>query len=959
MSETAERWHRVDEVFSQALDLPPAERPAFLAEACGDDDELRSDVERLLLAAESGEDPLLRTGGVPDGAIQGALLDHPLTDAAKLPADRRIGPFRVLDEIGRGGMGVVYRAERIDGQFEQQVALKLLQRTTEDPVRRSRFAQERQILATLDHPNIARLLDGGVTGDGRPYFAMELIDGRPIDRYCDRERLTIEERLRLFIEVGHAVESAHRQLVVHRDLKPSNILVDRDRRVKLLDFGIAKLLDPGAWETPETRTVAPPMTPEYASPEQVRGEPITTASDVYQLGVLLYGLLTGLRPYRSTSQGTAGWVYAICKQQPTRPSAAVASTGDPPTPPADRETTTVTAISEARRTRPRRLRQILSGDLDSIVLKALRKEPEHRYASVAHLVEDVKRYLAGHPVRARRGTLVYRARKLLERHAAVATSLGLALLTVVALVAFYTTRLAAERDRAERQARRAERTAELLASLFEGADPYLPDQLTTGPDTTARELLDRGARRLESELDDEPEVRADMMEVIGDVYRKIALYDASRPLLEQALDSRLEQFGEKHPETAQAQVLLGKLLLQSGDATAARQLFEKALATQEEVLGTGHPRTLATLTDLASAHRNLSELDRARELFEEALARHEEALAAGRPDSDPLALAETLEAYGQLLKNQRAYREAIGAHRRALEIREAILGPEHPRVGQTLRNLGTVVRYADGVEQGLPYMERAVSILEKALGPNHPSLADALSIVGLALRELERFDEAERAFERSLEIRQAALGDEHPLVAESLNSLALNAKSTGRFDRSRELYERTIAVQEAALGRDHGDLAPSLTGYAELLHRDLGDAESARPVFERVVELRIKNLGAEHSFVALALHNLTRLLVEEEEYAEALPLLERALAICRDTHRPGHWITLNVLFWLTESLTHLERYEEAEPYALEAWSLFEQSSYFEAAKAGGAEVLIDLYESWGKPEKADAYRVHL
>ena len=395
----ADDWPDIEALFEAALEQPPGEREAWLAAHC-DDPALRARIEQLLAAHE-------RSGGILDEPL------HPPSDQPESPppdADvgRRIGPYRTVDLLGHGGMGSVYLAERADGQFDQRVALKLLRIGFDTEDRTRRFLAERQILATLTHPNIARLLDGGVAGAGQPFFVMEYVDGRPLGQYCDAHRLSIQERLGLFVTVCRAVQYAHSNLIVHRDLKPSNILVTDGGTVKLLDFGIAKLLDPDALPShavPRTRTGFLPMTPAYASPEQVRGEAITTASDVYQLGVVLYELLVGRRPYRVRGRTPSEIEHLICTKEPTRPSTALAKVGKGP--PED--------VGRARKTSPDQLQRVLRGDLDMIALTALRKEPARRYDSAEQLAEDVERYLAGRPVTARAQTWGYRVGEFVRR----------------------------------------------------------------------------------------------------------------------------------------------------------------------------------------------------------------------------------------------------------------------------------------------------------------------------------------------------------------------------------------------------------------------------------------------------------------------------------------------------------------------------------------------------------------
>src|SRR5690606_25896158 len=552
---TTDPLDRLERLFRAARMHPPDERAAFLDAACADDPALRAEVEALLAAdADAEADGFLArpaTGLLGDAAR--AAGDGGPGEAPDPLLDRLVGPYRVLRPLGEGGMGAVYLAVR-EEPFLRYVALKVVRAGLHAPEVVRRFEQERQILASLDHPNIARLLDGGVTDDGLPYFAMEYGAGRPLPTYCDEHRLSCDERLRLFRAVCEAVHYAHQNLVLHRDLKPSNILVATDGAdgkptVKLLDFGIAKVLNPHLSPSamPVTRTALRVMTPEYASPEQVRGEPLSTASDVYSLGVVLYELLTGHRPYRITTGSTEEIVRVVCEQEPERPSTKVVrdetiARGN------GEETITAKAVGAARGAHPERLRRRLRGDLDTVVLMALRKEPQRRYASAEQLGRDLDRYRQGLPVLAHRDSRAYRLGKLVRRHK-TATALVLVVLASVVGFALFSSwqarRVAEERDRAQTAQAKAEQVAAFLVSLFGQADPTE----TLGDTLTVREVLDAGARRVEAELAGQPEVQAAVLSVIAQAYRSLGRSSDAVPLLERALALRRKALGNDHPDT--------------------------------------------------------------------------------------------------------------------------------------------------------------------------------------------------------------------------------------------------------------------------------------------------------------------------------------------------------------------------------------------------------------------------
>ena len=556
-----ERWQRAKEIFHEALERDPEERRVFLAEACAGDGSLRSQVESLL-ASDAERLPWL------DAPVFEAAAEMLTSDPGEGLARQRIGPYELIREIGRGGMGAVYLAKRADDEFQQQVAVKLLKRGMDSDDILRRFRQERQILASLDHPHIARLLDGGVTADGAPYFIMEHIEGVPLAAYCDQHRLGVPDRLGLFRAVCSAVHYAHGHLVVHCDLKPGNILVTVGGVPKLLDFGVAKLL--GSEHVPRlTATTAPGlnlMTPEYASPEQVRGERVTTASDVYSLGVVLYELLTGQPPYRFESRTPREIERIICEDEPVSPSTAVreqARTG---------RRTVGRPAGDARAGTLRELRRDLAGDLDNIVLMAMHKDPGRRYGSVEQLSEDLRRHLESLPVIARKDTWRYRAGKFIRRHR-VATSaaalVALSLMAGIVATTWQAREARAQREKARVQQVAAEQVADFLARLLREADPFG----AKGETVTVRHLLDEGAKQIDRGLRDQPEVRARMMDTIGVAYVNLGLYGEALPLLEGALEIRRRLLAEEAPEVAESLNNLGWLLRKKGDVKAAEPLI--------------------------------------------------------------------------------------------------------------------------------------------------------------------------------------------------------------------------------------------------------------------------------------------------------------------------------------------------------------------------------------------------
>ncbi|MGH9381857.1 MAG: tetratricopeptide repeat protein [Thermoanaerobaculia bacterium] len=874
MNPQRERWQRMQVLLDALETLPPEDREDHLAHACPDDPGLRREVLSLL-ALEAEADAYLDE-----------LASELAPDAGTLPdlTGRRIGPYRLLRPLGRGGMGVVYEAERADGAFEQRVALKLLAVALTGTGAHARFLAERRILAGLEDPAIARIVDGGVTEDGTPWFAMERVDGVAIDRYCDQHRLAIRERLELFLQVCDAVEHAHRRLVVHRDLKPANVLVAGDGKVKLLDFGIAKLLDAdgSVGAAPATRTALRLMTPEYASPEQVRGEAVTTASDVYQLGLLLYELLTGRRPYALRRRGGGELERAICEQPPLRPSTtlfrdeAVEPSSTPTGP-------TLEEICRARRVSPARLRRRLRGDLENIVLTALRKEPGRRYGSADRLAQDIRRHLDGLPVTARADTWMYRGRKFLRRHALATGAAAAVLVLVAGLTGFYTVRIQSERDRAEverdraqaerdraqAEAAKAEQMSQFLAGLFRSSDP----RQARGAELTARQLLDRGVKQVDRELAAQPEVQADLLQVLGSTYMELGLYDSAERLLGRALELRRRRLGPEHPEVAGVLGDLGLLRFRRGEYRQARDLLDEASARLTSSLGGDSPAVAEVLGNLGLTYRILGD-------YEASLAALRRALSIQRRvsggDSEPVATV--LSNLAVLFIEMGAYDRAEEHFERALAIHQRELGDDHPVVGSTLTNLA-IVRAVRGKLDGLEAMyRRSLAIQSKAYGPIHTRVGVTLNNLGHFLTVSGRNDEAVEVLQRALEVQRAALGRDHPELAYPLASLGDAHAAAGQLRTARVYYRQSVAVRDDALGRRRQFdpiLAHSLVGLGRL-DVELGDRAAGERALTRALEIyRHAPASFDPQLVPSLLH-LGRWLVDRQRCAEAAPLLRLA-----------------------------------------------------------------------------------
>ncbi|MEM1178588.1 MAG: serine/threonine-protein kinase [Acidobacteriota bacterium] len=789
----AERWQRAQALFTEALDVEPAARAGFLEGECGDA-ELVAEVLSLL-AAHDGDGAL---------EIESSLVsdDGPAPDPL---IGTQLGPHRLIRRLGRGGMGDVYLGERWDEQYRQRVAIKLVRPGLGGDLA-SRLRTERQILARLDHPRIAPLLDGGVSADGRPYLVMPFVDGLPLTDYCQRRRPTVEQRLRLFLQVLEAVHFAHLHLVVHRDLKPGNILVTEGGDVKLLDFGIAKLLDPRAFDlaTAVTRTEQRLMTPEYAAPEQIRGEAITTATDVYTLGVVLYELLAGQRPHRVTGRAPADVERLVCQTVPRRPSLAVG--GEDGGAPADGErpdTATVEARSAERRTTPAKLRRRLRGDLDNIVMMALRHEPSRRYPSVEAMAEDLRRHLDGRPVTARRDTASYRLGKFVRRHRlAVAAAVAVMLLTLafgvttaiqLARVAEQAQALEAERDRVRLEEEKARRVKGLVGDLFKAMDP---DE----PGGSSSERLQVASDRLVADLADEPELQAELMDEVLTIYSNLGLYDAGVELATKSLEVRRRVFPEQDPAVAWGLLRLGEAYFLSSRFAEAEEFYREALALQRATLGPDH-------VDVARSLMRLSRLYR-----------------SGQNPGQSIAVAQE-----------------------ALDILRAHYGEWHGDVGDAWLHLALAQRYGPEPESAAPLLRRALDVQRATLGPEHPNVAWTLSTLAVSLVDGGELEEAETRLQEALQIQRRRYRDDHPDLSRTHLQLGRLYLARGELAKSEMSFREALTVRRRSLGDGHSATAAAMTQLARVLVRQGRFAEAEALLLE-ALPVRRSIYGTEHRF---------------------------------------------------------------------------------------------------------------
>jgi eukaryotic-like serine/threonine-protein kinase len=891
---TRSRWERLEELFNSAVDLPEDAREKFILEETGEDAELRDELLGLL-ACDTGK----RTG--PLTHALGEALDSTTRDKRRAHLGKNVGSYRLESVLGHGGTGTVYLGERADSQYSARVAVKIVESAAVHGDLATRFRAERQILASLNHPNIARLLDAGEIEDGQPYLIMEYIQGEPLDKYCDGRRLDVLARLRLFLEICGAVQYAHQNLVVHRDLKPANILVTTDGVAKLLDFGIAKLLDSGSSNSALalTRMNDRLLTPEYASPEQILGKPVTATSDVYALGVVLYELLTGLRPF--VVEATASQLElerSICVTDPPRPSAAL-ERGT-----AQEDSQSRTQIAAARSLTPDRLRRRLSGDLDSIVMRALRKEPQHRYGSVDQLMADIRRYLANEPVQARQGNWIYYSKRFVRRNAlAVSAGSLFIVLTVIFVIS-----MSMQVHQTARQRDRAVTTLSLMEEVFQGADLWK----NPGSEVSARALLDRGAQGIRGNASVATDIRAELLSLIGTAYLGLketkpaidSLNEALRlwsssPHADADIAETLRKLGNAHliagnAAAAEAALMRAFAILRSqnredsldyarvqaeyarleglrGDPKKAEALFIKVLASMRKFGMANDPRTAAMLVDLA----NLQSWNEDLRAAEASVRQGIEILAKSTPDLHPVrdfaevVLADVLAAKGDFAGARMLYE-------RAIDVQRQLYGNSSMRVAETRSALAKVRLARNNPSQAASIVDEALEALsanDSEAVRNHPTTGYLKTLLASALIELRQYPRAESEVREALAIFGKGLSADHQYIASAEYFLGEILLATSRLAEASVILTASMNRWQRT-DSPEWRVARSASALGEVEHRLGKFAQAEQHLAESYQVLSIAK-GAEPAAVEKARDRLARLYRERGQLdkLKALPAL--------------------------------------------------------------------------------------
>jgi len=855
-------WQKVEEILHQAMALAPEQRPEFLDTACGSDADLRAELNSLLLAGEDLSDEFLKSP--LRGVLERQIVE--IESASALAAGQIFAQrFELVRKLGEGGMGQVWLAEQL-APVRRQVAVKLIKAGMYDEAVVQRFQSERQSLAIMDHPAIAKVFDAGTTPQGQPYLVMEYVPGLPITDYCDQHKLSIKDRLELFIHACEGVQHAHQKAIIHRDLKPSNILVievDGKPVPRIIDFGLAKTTAPQVSDE-YTQLGQFIGTPGYMSPEQVNlsARDIDTRTDVYTLGVVLYVLLTGLQPFetkRREKPSLEEWLRQLREEEPPNPSTKVSG---------DKDTSSATA--DARRTEPKQLISQLRGDLDWITMKALERDRTRRYGTPSELAADLQRFLRHEPVIARPDSTGYRLRKYIRRHR-VAMSVGAGVLLVLlvfsvvqALQLRETTRerdhAKQERDRANQERDRATRIATFMSNMFKVPDP----SEARGNSVTAREILDRAANDIGTGLAQDPDVQSQMLHEMAGTYNNLGLHARAHELAQRALDARQSLHGADDPKTLESMTQLGLILHMEGHDADAEPLDRRALADERRVLGADDPLTLETADDLAMVLKPLGRF----------------------PEAEKLA------------------REVVDASTRRL-------GPESALTLRAQNHLASILFYEGHAADAEKVLRPALDVERRVWGSDHPETMKALAMLAISLHHENHFAEAESLYREVLAASERVLGTEHPSTAIAMSNLASILADEGHSPESLNLQRQALAIFSRTLGPDH----PSTLMCELNLTRGLrseGQLQEAERMQRQILATQIRAHGAEYPDTLLAESELAKTFFLERRYAEAEKLAQDTFDIQLRKLGPRHRDVLDTLQRLGMAMALNHHYPQAK-----------------------------------------------
>ena len=825
----SERWDRIQSLFHQAADLPENQWVAFLDSACHGDGELQAEVLAMLAEDESSR----------------SLLDSDLAHVAAgvledahqvLPNSKDFGPYSVRSVLGEGGMGVVYLAERKD--LRNLVAIKVLRDAWLSPARRERFASEQKTLAQLTHPGIARLYDADTLPDGTPWFVMEYVEGLPLTSYCEKYNCTIERRLQLFRQVCEAVQYAHQHAVIHRDLKPSNIFVTKDGGVRLLDFGIAKQMEGFGAPVDQTRTVLRLMTPAYAAPEQVRGAQVGVQSDVYSLGVILYELLTGILPFDFSNLTPAEAASVVVSHEAGKPSVVARRKGS--------------VVGDALA-----LSTTAWSDLDVLCLTAMHKDPERRYRSVEALIRDIDHYLRDEPLEARPDNLRYRLGKFVGRNLQAVTATALVLAVVIALVVFFTIRLARARDAALAEAARTERIQQFMMNLFQGGDE------SVGPSSELRviTLVDRGVEEAQN-LNSDPKIQAELLYNLGGIYQQLGELEKADRVQSSALEKRKALFGPDSAEVAESLVAVGGVRADQARYDEADHLIREGLEMARRRLPSNHPSVGKALYALGALQVDRGNYDEAIQVLEQA------ANIQSEPDGVQADLAMTLTSLANSHFYLGHYDKSEALNRRVLAMDRELYGGHHPNVAEDDINLGAIELERGNYKAAEELDRQALEIMQSFYGKNHPETASVMTLTARALVAEGSLDQATSMLHDALTVQENLYRGPHPRIASTLNELGKIAQKQGKFEEAESDFGREVDIYRKVYNGKHYYIGVALSNLAGVAV-DRKQYSRAERLFRETLQIYSQTLPAGHRLIGIAHIRLGNALARQHGYAAA------------------------------------------------------------------------------------------
>ena len=937
------QWDLVKSIVDQALTLSGEERDTYVSTACQNNPDISAEIQELLRSIEESEEKEFM---IPMRQDRKELISDLADELAHVTAHdnfigKTIGSHRITELLGSGGMGTVYKARRVDGEYHHEVAIKLIKQgvDTEETIRR--FRMEREILATLQHPNIAQIYDGGITGDGTPYLIMEHIEGMPIDKYCNEKHLTINERLDLYKDVCSAVQFAHINLIVHRDLKAQNIYVTKEGIVKVLDFGIAKLLDAGQTEMTllETQPGQKLWTPQYAAPEQVKGESITTATDVYALGVLLHKLLTDTYPHNLEGKSISEVEKIIKDETPLPPSLSFPSN------------TSQKECAKLRKITAAELTKKLKGDLDSLVLKAIRKEPQYRYASVGQLKEDIERYLTGAPLLVRKGSLRYKTGKYIRRHKAGLAAAVLFLIAAISFAGFYTWQISKERDRAELQAKKAEQVSGFITNLFKESTPGE----INGDTLTVRHALDIGAQKIKAELPEQPEIQAKILSVIGEVYHSLDLQKEAEELLETALEQQ-DQLPDEVILADKVQTLhvLSIVKAYLKKYNEAETIGRQALNLAENNFGKSAAITQACRYSLSTTLHSRAKFDDASELMDEWLT-----FSGSKNNArENTQVAQELIDKSQIFLMSGKRHEAEQMLRKALNLRLAEFGENHYEVAKVLVSLADAFRASGKYSEAEFTNKKAIQIFEDVESRNNEHYAFALRSLAGLLTERGAYSQADSLFKRSIFLHKESFGSESFQVKFTQALYANTLIEQNKFPEALKLLNEAYTFYEEKFGENILHALNAKVSIATI-HMHMRDLNKAELMLESLVKRFDKKYGdkSHHSVRARTAYSNVLMLQHDLEKAETEA--RKGLELAQNFAPHDSYIINLAKQQLGICLMQQKRFKEAEVLLVESTEYWKNYSYNSEINKKAFEQLISLYHEWGKPEMAKSYQDQL